>query len=92
MPESNSARRTVELLTLQLGQTFLQHLNVCLPFFGLAAAGAALQELHLQGQLAELKVFAFFPQIHTAADGAVLGAQGRRVSHSQGVPVRNQRV
>lgn len=55
------------LLILQFLQAFLQVLNVCIPLVTLAATGAALQELHLHGQLAELEVLAFPPQIHTAA-------------------------
>lgn len=56
------------LLISQLSQTFLQVLQVCIPIFTLATTGAALQELHLQRQLAELKVFAFLPQIHAATN------------------------
>lgn len=81
----------LRLLTLQFSQALLQTLNVCIPLFALVAAGAALQELNLQGQLAKLKVLAFFPQIHTAAHRAVLRAQSCRVRHPQGVPTRNKR-
>lgn len=76
---------------LQFSQALLQALHVSVPVFALAAAGAALDELHLHGQLAELKVLAFFPQIHAAAHRAVLRAQGRGACHSQGVPTRNKR-
>lgn len=74
---------------LQFGQGLLQQLHVCIPpVFTLAPAGAALHKLHLHGQLAELKVFAFFAQVHAAAYGAVLRAQCCRASHSQGIPAR----
>lgn len=78
----------VELLILQFSQASHQALDVSVALFSLAAAGAALQELHLHGQLAELKVLAFFPQIQAAAYGAVLRAECCRASHSQGVPAR----
>ena len=77
-----------ELLVLQLSQAFLQGLDVRLPLFTLATAGAALQELHLHGQLAELKVLALLSQIHAATtNGAILRAEDCRASHPQGVPV-----
>ena len=75
------------LLILQLGQALLQALYVCVSIFTLATAGAALQEHHLHGQLVELKVLAFSPQIHASAHRAVLRAQGCGARHSQGVPV-----
>ncbi len=66
----NAALKT--LLILQFSQALLQAVDVRDPVFALAAAGAALQELHLHGQLAELEVLALFPQIHAAPDRAVL--------------------
>jgi len=50
----------------QPGQARLQALDVAVPVLALVAAGAALQELHLHGQLAELKVLALPPQEHAA--------------------------
>lgn len=81
----------VQLLILQLSQALLQAPQVRISVFTLAAAGAALKELHLKRQLAEFKVLSFFPQVHTAAHRAILRAEGCRARHSQGVPMRNKR-
>lgn len=77
----------VKLLILQFSQALLQALNVCVPLLTLAATGAALQELHLHGQLAELEVLSFLSQIQIAAHRAILRAESCWASHSQGVPV-----
>lgn len=62
---------------LQLGQAPLQVSYVGVAVVAPGAAGAALQELHLHLQLAELKVPALLPQVHAAAHGTVLRAEGR---------------
>lgn len=77
---------------LQLGQAPLQVSYVAVAVVAPVAAGAALQELHLHLQLAELKVPALLPQVHAAAHGTVLRAEGRRAGHPQRVPKRGHKT
>ena len=63
-------------LMLQFSQALLETVDVCVPFLAFGTTCTALQELHLHGQLIELKVLPLLPQVNATTNRTILRAQG----------------